>query len=65
MNNRVVVAGAGIMGASIAYHLAKRGAEVTVLEASERAGGLLGTILKDGFVVGTFNFRYVIKPPST
>lgn len=30
---RVVVAGAGIIGASIAYHLAKAGADVTVLDA--------------------------------
>src|SRR5579864_41594 len=30
--DRVVIVGAGIMGASIAYHLAKRGAQVTILE---------------------------------
>lgn len=30
---RVVVAGAGIIGASIAYHLAKAGAQVTVVDA--------------------------------
>ena len=29
---RVVVAGAGIIGASIAYHLARAGAEVTVID---------------------------------
>ncbi len=35
--DRVVIAGAGIMGASIGYHLAKRGAHVTVVE-KERPG---------------------------
>jgi len=29
---RVVVAGAGIIGASVAWHLAKAGAEVTVID---------------------------------
>lgn len=36
---RVVVVGGGIMGASIAYHLAKRGAEVHVLEKRAPASG--------------------------
>jgi glycine/D-amino acid oxidase-like deaminating enzyme len=31
-NDRVVISGAGIIGASIAYHLVKLGANVTVLE---------------------------------
>ncbi len=35
----VVVAGAGIIGASIAYHLAARGAQVTVLEKARPAAG--------------------------
>lgn len=39
MAKRVIVIGAGIIGASIAYHLAKGGAEVTVIEAGE-AGGI-------------------------
>lgn len=39
---RVVVAGGGIVGASIAYHLAKRGAEVTLLEKAEPAAGASG-----------------------
>jgi NADPH-dependent 2,4-dienoyl-CoA reductase/sulfur reductase-like enzyme len=30
--DHVVFAGGGIMGASIAYHLARRGADVTMLE---------------------------------
>ena len=36
---RVIVIGSGIIGASIAWHLAKAGAKVTVIEA-ERPGGL-------------------------
>jgi glycine/D-amino acid oxidase-like deaminating enzyme len=36
---RVVVIGAGIMGVSIAYHLAGRGAEVTVLEKASPGDG--------------------------
>jgi glycine/D-amino acid oxidase-like deaminating enzyme len=35
--NHVVIVGAGIMGASIGYHMAKRGARVTILE-KERPG---------------------------
>src|SRR3954470_3413223 len=37
--DHVVVAGAGIIGASIAYHLAKRGARVTLLERERPAAG--------------------------
>jgi glycine/D-amino acid oxidase-like deaminating enzyme len=36
---RIVVVGAGIVGASIAYHLARRGAAVTVVERGQPAGG--------------------------
>src|SRR5215475_10569851 len=36
---RVVVAGGGIVGASIAYHLARRGAAVTLCEKDRPAAG--------------------------
>lgn len=39
MGSKVIVIGAGIIGASIAYHLAKIGAEVTVLEKAQPASG--------------------------
>lgn len=39
----IVVIGAGIVGASLAYHLASRGARVIVLEAAEVASGVTGT----------------------
>ncbi len=39
IEDRVVIVGAGIMGASIAYHLSKRGARVTVLEKQRPGAG--------------------------
>lgn len=38
MEKRIIVVGAGIIGASTAWHLAKAGAEVTVIEAGEPGG---------------------------
>jgi protoporphyrinogen/coproporphyrinogen III oxidase len=46
----VIVIGAGLSGLACAHRLSQLGAEVTVLEASDRAGGFLGTIRKDGFL---------------
>jgi monoamine oxidase len=51
---RVVVAGAGIAGLCCAYELARRGCDVTVLEASGRVGGHVKTVrdeLPDGLYV--------------
>jgi len=39
---RVVVIGAGIIGASIGYHLARRGAQVTIVEGIAPAAGATG-----------------------
>lgn len=39
----IVVIGAGIVGASLAYHLAGKGAQVTVVEAGEIASGVTAT----------------------
>lgn len=36
---RVIVIGAGIVGASIAYHLARQGALVTILEKTRPGAG--------------------------
>ncbi|MBS7676253.1 FAD-binding oxidoreductase, partial [Vibrio cholerae] len=40
---RVVVIGAGIVGASLAYHLAGKGANVTVVDAGDVASGVTAT----------------------
>lgn len=40
MAKKVIVVGAGIVGASLAYHLAKAGASVTVIDALAKPGGV-------------------------
>ncbi len=42
-HNRVVVIGAGIVGASLAYNLSRKGAQVTLLDAGDIACGVTGT----------------------
>ena len=50
---KVIVIGAGIAGLSCAYELKRRGHEVTVLEASGRAGGHVRTF-HDPFADGLY-----------
>ncbi len=50
---RVAVLGGGISGLTAAYRLQQRGHDVTVFEGSTRAGGILGTELRDGYVIET------------
>ena len=38
----IVIVGAGVIGASIAYHLAQRGAQVIILEKERPASGATG-----------------------
>ena len=53
LNGHIVVVGAGIVGASIAYHLAKRGVKVTVVEASQPGAGATGKSF--GWINATFS----------
>jgi len=48
---RVAVVGAGITGLAAAWELAQEGAEPVVLESEPRAGGVIVTERRDGFVV--------------
>jgi oxygen-dependent protoporphyrinogen oxidase len=49
---RVVVAGGGVAGLTVAVDLARAGADVTVLEASARVGGCLAPVTPDGLPEG-------------
>jgi oxygen-dependent protoporphyrinogen oxidase len=46
----VIVAGAGLSGLACAFDLARGGADVRLLEASSEAGGVVGTVERDGFL---------------
>jgi oxygen-dependent protoporphyrinogen oxidase len=47
---RVAVIGAGISGLACAYGLQQAGVDVALLESSDRVGGLIDTVEKDGLV---------------
>ena len=47
----IAVVGAGIAGLSAAWELARQGGDVTILDAEPRAGGVIVTERRDGFVV--------------
>ena len=53
--NRIVVVGAGIIGASIAYHLVKRGAKVVIVDAVRPGAG--ATEKSFGWINATFSKR--------
>jgi oxygen-dependent protoporphyrinogen oxidase len=49
-SKQVVVIGGGISGLACAFHLQQLGVRVTLLDASDTAGGVIGTVEKDGFL---------------
>ncbi len=49
-SKHVVVVGGGISGLACAFRLQHLGLSVTLLEAADRPGGLIGTVEKDGFL---------------
>jgi len=53
MNTQVAVIGGGISGLACAYRLFQLGVPVTLLEAEEHPGGLIGTVEQDGFLFET------------
>jgi protoporphyrinogen oxidase len=50
----VGIVGGGILGITLGYFLTRRGAEVTIFEASDTLGGLAGPIRMDGYNIDRF-----------
>ena len=50
MNKKVVVIGAGLTGLTTAFYLLEKGIDVEILEQSDRIGGVIQTMEKDGFL---------------
>lgn len=60
---RIAIAGGGISGLATAYQLSCDGVECTLFEASERLGGIVETVRKDGFVIECGPDSWVTEKP--
>ncbi len=60
---KVAVIGGGIAGVSAAYELARAGADFILYEASQRLGGIVETVRRDGFVVECGPDSWVTEKP--
>jgi protoporphyrinogen/coproporphyrinogen III oxidase len=60
---RIAIAGGGISGLAVAYQLACEGVECTLFEASERLGGIVETVHRQGFVIECGPDSWVTEKP--
>lgn len=63
----IIVIGAGISGLTLGYRLARRNADVTVLEAAPHPGGHVSTVCDDGYLIegGPNGFLDRTREPQT
>jgi oxygen-dependent protoporphyrinogen oxidase len=60
---RIAIAGGGISGLATAYQLACDGVEFVLFEASERLGGIVETVHREGFVIECGPDSWVTEKP--
>jgi len=60
---RIAIAGGGISGLATAYQLACDGVEFVLFEASERLGGIVETVHRQGFVIECGPDSWVTEKP--
>jgi oxygen-dependent protoporphyrinogen oxidase len=63
-SNDVAIVGAGIAGLAAAFELQQRGLTVRVLEASDRAGGVIATERFDGWVIDAGPDSLLVQKPA-
>jgi oxygen-dependent protoporphyrinogen oxidase len=61
---RVAIIGGGLSGLATAYQLAKDGIAIALFEASNRLGGIVETVHRDGFVIECGPDSWVTEKPS-
>ena len=59
----IAIVGGGIAGLATAYQLARDGVDFTLFEASERLGGIVETVHRDGFVIECGPDSWVTEKP--
>ncbi|EST11336.1 protoporphyrinogen oxidase [Sporolactobacillus laevolacticus] len=63
---KVIIVGAGISGLAAVYYMKKKNpeAQVTLLEASDRIGGKIKTVRRDGFIIECGPEGYMARKPT-
>ena len=57
----VIVVGGGISGLTVAWHLARAGVDVTLLEADRQVGGCMRSEHRDGFLLEKGPFNVIVR----
>lgn len=60
-STQVVVIGAGITGLTLGHSLTRRGIDARVLEAAPQAGGVIQTLVRDGFTLEQGPFSVMVR----
>ncbi|TCI76579.1 protoporphyrinogen oxidase [Exiguobacterium sp. SH0S1] len=62
--NNIAIIGGGITGMAAAYYAKQAGAHVTLYESSDRVGGKIKTVYRDGFVLECGPDGYMARKPT-
>ena len=60
----IVVVGGGISGLTVAWHLNRGGADVSLIEADSEVGGAIRTESRDGFLLEKGPFNVMVRDPA-
>lgn len=61
---RIAVVGGGLTGLAAAHELIRAGHEAVLLEAGDRLGGVIRTVVRDGFLIETGPESFTTRKPA-